>query len=93
MKRLCVFCGANSGAKDAYTSAAHELGRLLARSGIGLVYGGAGIGLMGAVADAALAEGGEVIGIIPRNLVKLEVAHRGAVDLRIVESRAQSHDG
>jgi uncharacterized protein (TIGR00730 family) len=84
MKRLCVFCGANSGANDAYRSAAHELGRLLARSGIGLVYGG--IGLMGAVADAALAEGGEVIGIIPRNLVKLEVAHRGAVDLRVVES-------
>jgi uncharacterized protein (TIGR00730 family) len=86
MKRLCVFCGANAGTKDIYRSAAHELGRLLARSGIGLVYGGAGIGLMGAVADAALSEGGEVIGVIPRNLVKLEVAHRGAVDLRIVES-------
>ena len=51
MKRLCVFCGANAGTKDIYRSAAHELGRLLARSGIGLVYGGAGIGLMGAVAD------------------------------------------
>lgn len=86
MKRLCVFCGANAGTKDIYRSVAYELGVLLARSGIGLVYGGAGIGLMGAVADGALSAGGEVIGIIPRNLVKLEVAHRGAVDLRVVES-------
>lgn len=86
MKRLCVFCGANPGKGAAYLEAARATGTVLARSGIGVVYGGAGIGLMGAVADAALAAGGEVIGVIPRNLVEREVAHRGPVDLRVVES-------
>lgn len=86
MKRICVFCGANPGSGSVYLQAAAATGAALARAGIGVVYGGAGIGLMGAVADAALAVGGEVIGVIPRNLVEREVAHRGAVDLRVVES-------
>ena len=86
MKRICVFCGANPGKGRVYLEAAAATGTALARAGIGVVYSGAGIGLMGAVADAALAAGGEVIGVIPRNLVEREVAHRGAVDLRVVES-------
>ena len=86
MKRLCVFCGSSTGDAPAYTAAARALGTALARQGIGLVYGGAAVGLMGAVADAALAQGGEVIGVIPEALVRKEVAHGGLVDLRIVGS-------
>ena len=86
MKRLCVFCGANSGHDPRYVDAAAALGRSIAQAGLGLVYGGASIGLMGAVADAALAEGGEVIGVIPQTLVAREVAHHGLSDLRIVTS-------
>lgn len=86
MKRLCVFCGANSGHDPHYMKAAAALGRSIAQAGLGLVYGGASIGLMGAVADAALAEGGEVIGVIPQTLVAREVAHHGLSDLRIVTS-------
>ena len=86
MKRLCVFCGANSGHDPRYVKAAAALGRSIAQAGLGLVYGGASIGLMGAVADAALAEGGEVIGVIPQTLVAREVAHHGLSDLRIVTS-------
>ncbi|NBX58821.1 MAG: TIGR00730 family Rossman fold protein [Gammaproteobacteria bacterium] len=86
MKRLCVFCGANSGHDPRYMKAAAALGRSIAQAGLGLVYGGASIGLMGAVADAALAEGGEVIGVIPQTLVAREVAHHGLSDLRIVTS-------
>lgn len=86
MKRLCVFSGSSSGARKDYAAAADRFGRLLARRGLGLVYGGASIGLMGAVADAALAEGGEVIGVIPRALVKKEVVHEGLPDLRVVDS-------
>ena len=86
MKRLCVFCGANSGHEPRYGEAAAALGRGIAQAGLGLVYGGASIGLMGAVADAALAEGGEVIGVIPQTLVAREVAHHGLSDLRVVTS-------
>jgi uncharacterized protein (TIGR00730 family) len=86
MKRICVFCGANAGRDPAYREAAQALGALLAREGIGLVYGGASIGLMGAVADAARAAGGEVIGVIPRALMKREIAHAGLADLRVVGS-------
>ncbi len=86
MKRLCVFCGANSGHDPRYLDAAAALGRSIAQAGLGLVYGGASIGLMGAVADAALAEGGEVIGVIPQTLVAREVAHHGLSDLRVVTS-------
>ena len=86
MKRLCVFCGANSGHDPRYGEAAAALGRGIAQAGLGLGYGGASIGLMGAVADAALAEGGEVIGVIPQTLVAREVAHHGLSDLRVVTS-------
>ena len=86
IKRLCVFCGSSLGDAPAYAAAARELGTTLARRGIGLVYGGASVGLMGAVADAALAAGGDVIGVIPEALVRKEVAHGGPVDLRIVGS-------
>jgi uncharacterized protein (TIGR00730 family) len=86
MNRLCVFCGSSPGRDPAYLAAAAELGTFLASRRIGLVYGGAAIGLMGAVADAARAEGGEVIGVIPRALVELEVAHNSLADLRVVAS-------
>lgn len=86
MHRVCVFCGSSPGANPAYTEAARELGGLLAQRGLGLVYGGAHVGLMGAVADAALAAGGAVIGIIPESLVRKEVAHTGLEDLRVVRS-------
>jgi uncharacterized protein (TIGR00730 family) len=84
MKRILVFCGSSSGRLPEYRDAAVALGRLLAERGLGLVYGGAKIGLMGAVADATLAAGGEVIGVIPRRLVELEVAHRGLTELHVV---------
>src|SRR5579871_4079682 len=71
MQRICVFCGSSEGARPAYRQAAEALGGELARRGIGLVYGGASVGLMGAVADAALAAGGEVIGVIPRALFEM----------------------
>ena len=81
MKRVCVYCGSNSGSDPAFREAADALGRLLATQGRGLVYGGGSVGLMGVVADAVLAGGGEVIGVIPRRLVKLEVEHRGLTKL------------
>ena len=86
MKRLCVFCGSSHGANPAYAEAAVTLGTLLARRGIGLVYGGGNVGLMGVIADAALAAGGEVIGVIPKSLADREVAHHGVTDLRVVDS-------
>ncbi|MFB6171396.1 MAG: TIGR00730 family Rossman fold protein [Haloarculaceae archaeon] len=85
VNRICVYCGSNVGADPAYAAAARELGRVLASRDIGVVYGGASVGLMGALADAALAGGGEVIGVIPEALDEREVAHRG-VDLRVVGS-------
>ena len=84
MKRLCVFCGSSVGDDPAYLAAARDLGQLLAASGIGLVYGGASVGLMGAVADAALAAGGEVIGVLPQGLRDREVGHNGLTELHIV---------
>ena len=86
MKRLCVFCGSSTGDAPAYAAAARELGTALAGRKIGLVYGGASVGLMGAVADAALAAGGDVIGVMPEALAKKELAHAGLTDLRIVGS-------
>lgn len=85
MDRLCVFCGSALGARPEYSAAARAFGGLLAERGIGLVYGGGGVGLMGVLADAALARGGEVIGVIPRSLVEREVGHRGVSELMIVE--------
>jgi uncharacterized protein (TIGR00730 family) len=86
VQRICVFCGANVGARPAYAEAAEELARLLVAEGVGVVYGGTEVGLMGRLADAALAEGGEVIGVIPGALVHKEIAHRGLTDLRVVGS-------
>jgi uncharacterized protein (TIGR00730 family) len=86
MQRVCVYCGSNPGRGDAYIDAARSLARLLAERGIGIVYGGAGIGLMGALADAALEAGGEVIGVIPRSIASKELAHTGLTELHIVES-------
>jgi uncharacterized protein (TIGR00730 family) len=86
MRRVCVFCGSSPGARPGYTEATAELGRTLVADGLGLVYGGAGVGLMGTLADTVLAAGGEAIGVIPRALVEKEIAHTGLHDLRVVGS-------
>ncbi len=86
MKRICVYCGSSPGKLPKYCEAARLLGYELASRGLGLVYGGAGIGVMGAVADAILERGGEAIGVIPQSLATKEVAHAGLDDLFIVES-------
>lgn len=86
LRRVCVFCGTGTGTLPAYLGAAQALGAMLASRGIGLVYGGGNVGLMGALADAALAAGGEVTGVIPSGLVEREVAHRGVTDLIVVGS-------
>jgi len=84
--RYCVFCGSNRGASPSFASATAELARCLVANGIGIVYGGGNVGLMGVLADVALAEGGEVVGVIPRMLVDKEIAHRGLTELRVVGS-------
>ncbi|WP_462116058.1 LOG family protein [Lysobacter xanthus] len=84
MRAVCVYCGSNSGNRPVYAERAAELGRRLAREGIAVVYGGGNVGLMGVVADAALDAGGEVIGVIPEQLVNWEVAHRGVTRLEVV---------
>lgn len=86
MRRICVFCGSNPGASPIYVETARTLGETLARRRLGLVYGGGKVGLMGAVADGALAAGGEAIGVIPHALVVREVAHQGLTELRVVDS-------
>ena len=86
MLRICVFAGANAGARAEYLEAARELGTEIARRGHGLVYGGGARGLMGACADAALASGGEVVGVLPRALFAREVVHTGLTELRFVSS-------
>ena len=86
MNRLCVFCGSSSGNDPAYGVLAAQLGRALAQRRIGLVYGGGRVGLMGVLADAALAAGGEVIGVIPKALLDREHGHRGLTQLRVVDS-------
>ena len=84
LRRICVFCGSSPGTDPAYAALAHAVGEGLARRGIGVVYGGGRVGLMGVVADSALTAGGEVIGVIPRAMVDRELAHPGATELRIV---------
>jgi hypothetical protein len=84
MKRVCVFCGSNKGARVEYVSAAKAMGQALVKRNIGLVYGGGNVGLMGVIADAMLAERGEVIGVIPQALVAREVAHQNLTEQRIV---------
>jgi uncharacterized protein (TIGR00730 family) len=86
MKRICVFAGSNDGVRPEYRSSAEDLGRMLVERGIGLVYGGARVGLMGVLADTVLAGGGDVIGVMPEALVAKEVAHMGLPDLRVVSS-------
>ena len=86
MRSVCVYCGSNTGAKPAYAERAAILGTRLAREGLALVYGGGNIGLMGIVADAALAAGGEVVGVIPEQLVGWEVAHAELSRLEVVAS-------
>jgi uncharacterized protein (TIGR00730 family) len=83
---ICVFCGASAGGDEAYRGAAATVGATLAKRGIRLVYGGGRLGLMGAVADAALAAGGQVVGVIPRGLVDRELAHAGATELVVVDT-------
>jgi uncharacterized protein (TIGR00730 family) len=85
LRSLCVFCGASPGANPVYREAAITLGRALAEQGIRLIYGGGAVGLMGIVADAALAAGGEVIGIIPQSLKSAEVGHNGLTRLEVVD--------
>jgi uncharacterized protein (TIGR00730 family) len=86
MKRICVYCGSNPGRQPVYREAAAALGRELVERNIGLVYGGAGIGMMGAVADAVLENGGEAIGVIPQSLATREVAHKRLSELIVVTS-------
>jgi uncharacterized protein (TIGR00730 family) len=86
VKRVCVFAGSSAGSRPEYRQAAAELGRVLTARRIGLVYGGARVGLMGILADAVLASGGDVTGVIPSALVAKEVAHDGLTDLRVVGS-------
>ncbi|HEX8554559.1 MAG TPA: TIGR00730 family Rossman fold protein [Sphingomonas sp.] len=89
MKRLAIYCGSATPADPTFIQSARDVGRGLAERGIGVVYGGGRLGLMGAVADAALAAGGEVIGVIPQALVDAEVAHRGLTELHVVEGMHQ----
>ncbi len=84
LERVCVFCGSGFGLRPEYRENAERLGQLLAEQGLGLVYGGAKVGLMGTIADAALASGGEVIGVMPGHLMKQEVAHEGLTELHTV---------
>ena len=86
MKRICVYCGSSPGRRDAYREAARTLGRTLTKRGLGLVYGGASVGIMGAVADAVLEGGGEATGIIPEALAVKEVAHHGLTKQHVVAS-------
>ncbi len=86
LQRVCVYCAMNDGVRPEYLSAARRIGALLAERDCALVYGGGGVGLMGAMADAALAAGGEVIGVMPHALVQREAAHRGLTALHVVDT-------
>jgi len=86
MKKICVYCGSSSGKRPEYAESARSLARELLRRDIGLVYGGASVGIMGELADSVLAGGGEVVGVIPQALVDKEVSHSGLTELKIVES-------
>lgn len=86
MLNICVFCGSSPGARSAYSEAARALGAELARRDLGLVYGGASVGLMGTIADAVLAAGGRAIGVIPQSIADVEIAHTTLTELHVVES-------
>ena len=92
MKRICVFCGSSMGQSQVYREAAASLGRLLAEKGFGLVYGGANVGLMKELADATLAAGGKVIGVMPHQLISKEIAHPDIHQLHAVTSMAERKD-
>lgn len=96
MRRICVFCGSNAGARSEYAEAARAMAAVLVERKLGIVYGGGNVGLMGVLADAALALGGEVIGVIPQSLLDKEVGHRGVTELLVVETmherKAQMND-
>lgn len=89
MKSLCVFCGSSSGAGPQYLQLSRQIGELLAARGITLVYGGGSVGLMGALADASLAKGGRVVGVIPQFLLDREVGHVGLSELHVVTTMAE----
>lgn len=89
MHSICVFCGANPGFEPVHTNLAQTAGRVLARRGLRLIYGGGRVGLMGALADAALAEGGEVVGVMPQLLMDREAGHTGLTRLHVVTTMAQ----
>ena len=89
MKRLCVFCGSSAGVRPEYTAVAAATGRLLVERGIGLVYGGGKVGLMGVLADAVLAASGEAIGVIPHALQEREVGHTGLSEMHVVDTMHQ----
>ena len=86
MNRICVFCGSKTGTNPLFLKTAVELGRVLAQRGLGLVYGGASIGLMGAVADSVMGCGGRVVGVIPEAMATKEVAHEGLSEMHVVSS-------
>jgi uncharacterized protein (TIGR00730 family) len=86
MRRICVFCGSSPGSRPEYRAAAEEMGAELVRKNVGLVYGGGNVGLMGIIADAVLKAGGEAIGVIPENLMALEIGHKGLTKLHVVRS-------
>lgn len=88
-KRVCIFCGSRPGGSPIYLAAAEQVGRILVDRGIGLVYGGASVGIMGRIADTAMAAGGEVIGIIPTQLRGREIAHEGVTELIEVDTLAE----
>jgi len=89
VNRVCVFCGAFAGKDEKYKKAAQALGAELVKNNLGLVYGGGNVGLMGTVADAVLASGGEVIGVIPKFLMDKELGHLGCTELKVVETMHQ----
>lgn len=92
MKYLCVFCGSSSGKQEKYTAEAFKLGQGLVDQDWGLVYGGASIGVMGAVADGVLKKEGKVLGVIPESIANLEVAHEGLTQLEVVDSMHERKD-
>jgi uncharacterized protein (TIGR00730 family) len=91
-RAVCVYCASSRSAHPDYRSAAHRLGEVLAREGVGIIYGGGAVGSMGALADGALSAGGRVIGILPRFMAELEWGHKGLTDLQLVEDlRTRKH--
>ncbi len=92
MKSICVFCGSSVGKKEVYSKAARQLGKVLAKNNITLVYGGGKVGLMGVIANSILENGGTCIGVIPQSIADLEIAHTGLDELHIVDSMAERKD-